>query len=302
MNTLPLILILLNQSGYAGSPLPVIDVALHAAHVEPSDVVMDIGSGDGRVVVLAAKRYGCRAIGLEFDANLVALSRRTIERNRVVHLVEIRHADALRADLGQATVVYLYHQSDFMTLLRPQLERLRKGTRIICLDYPPSWLDLKPVAKLEVAGHEHRIYVWEAGMEDRRNDSVLLACAKTYPGARFYRGERNAYMVGLAQEAAETLAEAGEQAYWRDGHPDWERKFHAIRATLGLTGKEVSARSWPTASTELTPAIAYQLIHDWETSSGHWQIISESHTMFGEGAARSRTGVWYGVVIVADEA
>jgi len=300
VNALPLLLILIGQSGYAGSPLPVIDAALQAAQVKPSDVVMDIGSGDGRVCVVAAKRYGCRAIGLEFDANLVALSRRTAERNRVAHLVEIRHADALRADLGQATVVYLYHQADFLTLLRPQLERLKRGTRMICLDYPPPWLDLKPVATLKVDGHEHRIYAWEAGMESLRNDSALLACAKTYPGARFYRGERNAYLVGLAQETAETLAAAGEQAYWRDGHPDWSTRHGAIRERLGLSGNEVTAFSWPDTSDEITPQIAYQLFYDWQRSPGHWRVVANPHAMFGEWAAQSRSGVWYGVVIVAD--
>jgi SAM-dependent methyltransferase len=300
VNALPLLLLLIGQSGYSGSPLPVIDAALQAAHVQQSDVVMDIGSGDGRVCVLAAKLHGCRAIGLEFDANLAALSRRTVERNRVAHLVEIRHADALRADLSRATVVYLYHQSDFLTLLRPQLESLKPGTRIVCLDYPPPWMDLEPVTTLTVDGHEHRIYVWEVGMESRRNDSVLLACAKSYPGARFYRGERNNYLVAMAQETAEELARDGERAYRWDGHPDWEQRFHEIRATLGLTGCEISARSWPTTSAELTSQIAYQLLYDWERSAGHWQVISESHTMFGEGTARSRTGVWYAVVVVAD--
>jgi len=241
VNALPLLLILLNQSGYAGSPLLVIDAALQAAHVTPADVVMDIGSGDGRVCVVAAKVYGCLAVGIELDSNLVKLSRNVVLRNGVQNLVTILHEDVLRSDLSRATIVVCYHQADFLTLLRPQLERLRKGTRIICLDYPPPWLDMEPVAKLEVDGHEHRIYLWEAaGMEDRRNDSVLLACAKEYPGARFYRGERNAYLVGLAQEAAETLAAAGEQAYWRDGHPGWGTRHGAIRERLGLSGNEVT--------------------------------------------------------------
>lgn len=309
VNALPLLLLLIGQSGYAGSPLPAIDAALQAAHVQQSDVVMDIGSGDGRVCILAAKLHGCRAIGLEFDANLAALSRRTVERNRVAHLVEIRHADALRADLSRATVVYLYHQSDFLTLLRPQLESLKPGTRIVCLDYPPPWLDLEPVTTLTVDGHEHRIYVWEVGMESRRNDSVLLACAKSYPGARFYRGERDMLLVELAQQAANLLAQRGESGYWWDGHPDWNvnanSRYQVIRSRYGVSPVEVTAMS-SIKSSEITAEIAYGFFYDWYRSSSpkerssHWTVVSTEHKRYGDAVARSRSGTWFGVVIVAD--
>jgi len=301
MNTIPLILILLSQSGYAGSPLPVIDLALSVAGVRSDDVVYDIGSGDGRVVCLAAKKYGCKAVGIELDANLVNLSRMATIRNGVQNRVTIRHENALTADLSDATVIYLYHQTEFLDKLWSRLESLRKGTRIICLDYTPSCVALgNPIKTIEVGGHEHKIYM--CTIEDK--ESPLVSAARLYSGVEFYNGKREALLVDLAQQTVDTLASQNMHKYWPgrggDGHPDWDRKRIIISNKFGMKGVEVTAISWPYKSEKITAEITRGLFYDWQRSAGHWNVISKQHEIYGDAVARSNSGIWYGCIIVAD--
>lgn len=299
MTMLPtLLLILLGQSGYASSPLPAIDAALAVAQVQPDDVVLDIGCGDGRVCVLAAKRYGCRAIGIELDANLARLAERTVARNRV-RGVEIRHEDALQADLSAATVVYVYHQTKFLDALRPQLERLKPKTRVVFLDHAPTWLDLSPARTLATDQHTHKLYLWTVGACEGK-DPMIVSVGRHYPGVRCFGGLREPLLVELAQDCADRLASNGEAAYWRDGHPGWDGRFHRIRSRLGVSAVEVSAFSWPNPSDTLTVEIVRGFFFDWQRSSGHWAVVSAPHARFGEGVAKSRANIWYGVVITAD--
>jgi ribosomal protein L11 methylase PrmA len=147
------LLLLIGQSGYAGSPLECVEAALDVAGTSPSSVVYDIGSGDGRVVVFAAKKYKCRTVGIEFDKNLAELSKETARRNKVS--IEIRCEDAFKSDLSKATVIYLYHQAEFLKKLKPQL---KTGVIVVCLDCPLPWLNEKPVRVIKVDEHEHSIY------------------------------------------------------------------------------------------------------------------------------------------------
>ena len=140
-------------------------MAMAVAEVTADDVVYDIGSGNGKVVIYAAKKYGCRAVGVELDARIAGISREAVAKNGVQNLVTIRHEDALKSDLSDATVVFLFHQTGFLELLRTQLERLSVGTRVVFLDHPPEWLKLTPATTLKVGEHEHRIYMWEVPHE-----------------------------------------------------------------------------------------------------------------------------------------
>jgi SAM-dependent methyltransferase len=307
MNVLLPILLILGQSGYQGSPLPAIHHALIAAEVSSKDVVYDIGSGDGRVCILAAKQYNCKAIGIELDENLVNISRLTILKNGVRGRVKIRHEDALKANLSDATVVFLYHQTNFLKMLRPQLEKLAVGTRVICLDYPPPWMDLQPVKTVKVGEHTHKIYMWKC--EAKEKDTVLISTAKHYPGIQFFKGERNDLLVKLAQDCANLLASRGVYKFWPpgrggprdgDGHPNWDSRYRQIKSQLQMTGCEVTAMSWPDTSNIFTPRIANELFYDWERSPGHWRVISTSHKMYGEAFARTQAGIWFGAIIVAD--
>jgi SAM-dependent methyltransferase len=294
---LPVLLLIVGQSGYAGSPIPCVEAALEVAGVSSSSIVVDIGSGDGRVCVIAAKVYGCKAIGIELDGNLAALSRKTIERNRVSHLVEIRHEDALKSDLSTASVVFLYHQSDFLKALRPQIERLKPGTVVACLDYPLPWTDSKPIRTLTVDGHQHSIYAWRCGVED----SPLVQAAMLYPGVRFHEGLRDAYLVGLAEWNSKQQA-----TYGRQDHYEFQRRYDDVRKTLGMRAVEVAAESWSWQSNEPMNVIAKGMFESWAQSRGpqpladHWGVVSKPHARYGDGLARSRRGIWYATIIVAD--
>ncbi len=127
--------------GYDATPPAVVTAMLQLAGVEPQDLVFDIGSGDGRIVILAAEQFKARGVGIELDETLVALSRQTVQEKGLQDKVQIIHANALDVDLSPADVVTLYLPPPGMTLLRPHLERtLRPGTRVVSNDAEmPGW-------------------------------------------------------------------------------------------------------------------------------------------------------------------
>jgi len=115
----------------------VIDRMLEIAGVQPGDVVFDIGSGDGAIVIRAAKKYGVHAVGIEIDEALVRKARSNAYKEDVEHLVDFRAQDAFTADVSPATVVTLFMLPEFNAKLRVILERqLRPGTRVVSHDYP----------------------------------------------------------------------------------------------------------------------------------------------------------------------
>src|SRR5919106_1462799 len=137
----------------------VIDRMLELARVKSGDVVYDIGSGDGAIIIRAAKKYGVRAVGIEIDPDLVLKARDNAFREKVEHLVEFRAQDAFSADVSPATVVTLYMLPEFNAKLRPILERqLKPGTTVVCHDYPvEGWT---PVKVERVSGnllHDHTV-------------------------------------------------------------------------------------------------------------------------------------------------
>lgn len=125
----------------------IIDAMLDLAGARSSDVLYDLGCGDGRVLVRAAQRHGIRAIGIEWDAERVELARRRAHEARVSALVEVRSGDVNAADVGDATVVYTYLR-DAQTTLIPRLRReLRPGTRLVSREFdygewPPDGTDV----------------------------------------------------------------------------------------------------------------------------------------------------------------
>jgi protein-L-isoaspartate O-methyltransferase len=154
---------------YVPSPIEVVDRMLEFADVKKGDVVFDVGSGDGRMVIQAAKKYGVKGVGLELDSRLVELARAEAKRQGVDHLVEFRQGDALKADISTATVVTLYMLPSFNKVLRPILEKqLKSGARVVVHDYPvEGWNPVKweemPLmdTRPEVAPHKHIIYLYQ---------------------------------------------------------------------------------------------------------------------------------------------
>lgn len=118
-----------------------VDEMLRLAGVTPGDVVYDLGSGDGRVVIAAARDYGARGVGLELDAALVAESTLAAHRAGLAGRVAFRQADVLVAPVAEATVVTLYLLPPLVRRLQDRLYgELRPGARIVAHDYPfPDW-------------------------------------------------------------------------------------------------------------------------------------------------------------------
>ena len=141
----------------------VIDRMLEMARVKAGDLIYDIGSGDGAIIIRAAKKYGVRGVGIEIDQDLVLKAQSNAFREKVEHLVEFRAQDAFTADVSPATVVTLYMLPEFNAKLRPILDRqLKPGTRVVSHDYPiEGWV---PDRVEDVKGtflHDHKVLLFE---------------------------------------------------------------------------------------------------------------------------------------------
>jgi SAM-dependent methyltransferase len=113
-----------------------VDEMLRLAAVQPGDLVYDLGSGDGRIVITAAREWGARGVGIEIDGKLVAESRENAKREGVADRVSFREGDIFKADLREATVVTMYLLTSLVERLQPKLfAELRPGTRIVAHDY-----------------------------------------------------------------------------------------------------------------------------------------------------------------------
>jgi SAM-dependent methyltransferase len=128
---------------YVPTPQKVVDKMLEMAEIKKGDVVYDLGCGDGRIVVTAAKRYGVKAAGFDIDPVRVRESRENVRKNNVEHLVTIHHEDVFTLDLREANVVTLYLLPSLNVKLMPQLEKLKPGSRILSHDF--NMAGAKPV-------------------------------------------------------------------------------------------------------------------------------------------------------------
>ena len=119
----------------------VADAMLQLANVTASDVVFDLGSGDGRIVIIAAQKYGARGVGIELDAKLVEQSRQNARDAGVESRVTFTRGDLFAADLTTATVVALYLSTSMNRALAPKLQReLTPGARVVSHQFPmPDW-------------------------------------------------------------------------------------------------------------------------------------------------------------------
>ena len=120
---------------FVPTPKDVVNKMLDLAQVKKTDLVYDLGCGDGRIVVAAAKRFGCKAVGYDIDPERVRESRENVKKNKVEHLVTIEQRDVFKLDLSKANVVTLYLLSDLNVRLIPQLEKLKPGSRIVSHDF-----------------------------------------------------------------------------------------------------------------------------------------------------------------------
>ena len=147
---------------FASTRQPVADAMLTLAGVTADDVVYDLGSGDGRIVIMAAQKYGARGVGIEIDSKLVELSRQLAREGAVEDKVTFVEADMFTADISAATVVTLYLSTTINEDLEPKLRRdLKPGSRIVSQQFPMGrWI---PDRTLRVLGQDLFLWIVPAG-------------------------------------------------------------------------------------------------------------------------------------------
>jgi precorrin-6B methylase 2 len=146
------------------TPQFLVDRMLEAGHVKPGELVYDLGSGDGRVVIAAAQQYGARAVGIELMPDLVRKARERIQSLGLADRVSIIEGSALRVDLSPADVVTMCFLTNSNLRLRPHLERqLKIGARVVSNEFPIRGWKATEMIQVRVGKVEHSIFVYEIG-------------------------------------------------------------------------------------------------------------------------------------------
>lgn len=155
---------------FTPTPQDVVEKMLELAAVKKGNVVYDLGSGDGRILITAATKYGCKAVGYEIDPELVKLSRKQVQKANLKSLVTIHQADLFNADLSNADVVTLYLLPVQNKKLIPRLKKLKAGSRIVAHEFPlPGFAaDKKVKIESKESGEKHTLYLWTAPLKTSR--------------------------------------------------------------------------------------------------------------------------------------
>ncbi len=150
---------------FVPTPMPVVEKMLEMARVDKDDVLYDIGCGDGRIVIAAAKSYGARGVGIDIDAKLIEECEASAKREGVESLTRFIRMDATKARFSEATVVAVYLLPESLELLRPQFEsQLPAGALVVSHNYAiPGWDDrlIRTESITDENGRKHRVLLYE---------------------------------------------------------------------------------------------------------------------------------------------
>ena len=164
---------------YVPSTMPVVAKMLELASVTKDDIVYDMGCGDGRILIMAAKKYGARGVGVDLDPVRIAEAKKNAEQEGVSHMVEFRAEDGTKTDISKATVVTLYMFKWFNNAISPKLQKLRPGSRVVAHDFDID--DWKPTSVVnldaERNNHEgierpHTLYLWLVGASEKTESAL----------------------------------------------------------------------------------------------------------------------------------
>jgi tRNA G37 N-methylase Trm5 len=151
---------------FVPTPQEVVDKMLELAEVKKDDVVYDLGCGDGRIVVTAAKKFGVKATGFDVDPDRIKESMENVKKNKVGDKVEIKQEDIFTLDLSKANVITLYLLPSLNVKLIPQLEKMKPGSRIVSHSFDMKGVKPKKVVQVPTKdGGERTIYLWVTPLE-----------------------------------------------------------------------------------------------------------------------------------------
>jgi len=156
---------------YVPTPNEVVEKMFELADIRPGEIVYDLGCGDGRIPVLAAKKFGVRSWGFDINPVRVKESLENVKKNNVAQLVTIKQQDIFELDLSKADVITLYLLPRLNVKLIPQLDKLKPGCRIVSHDFnmegvrPKREISYRPS---DGSSREHRVYLWVTPLEKER--------------------------------------------------------------------------------------------------------------------------------------
>jgi tRNA A58 N-methylase Trm61 len=154
---------------YVPTPDEVVEKMLTLADVRPGEIVYDLGCGDGRIPIAAAKKYGVKTWGFDINPVRVKESLENVEKNNVKSLVTIKLQDIFELDLSKADVITLYLLPQLNVKLIPQLDKLKPGCRIVSHDF--NMEGVRPKRELTYTppgGREHRVFLWVTPLEKEK--------------------------------------------------------------------------------------------------------------------------------------
>jgi cyclopropane fatty-acyl-phospholipid synthase-like methyltransferase len=154
---------MLQEFPYLPSPVSVVDAALDLAKFKPNEVFVDLGCGDGTVLIRAVERFGIFSVGLEIDGKLVKIAQMKAKASGLRNLIEIVHADLFKVDISRFNVVYAYPYPPVVGSLSEKISNeCKRGSRILVHDY--ALKNLQPAKIVQIPGgacHTHMIYFYQ---------------------------------------------------------------------------------------------------------------------------------------------
>jgi SAM-dependent methyltransferase len=203
---------------YVTTPEHVVDAMLGLAHVKPSDNVLDLGSGDGRIVIKAAAAHGARGMGVEIDPELVKLSNENARKAGVADRAKFVEQDLFETDLTRASVITMYLLPDVNLKLRPSLLKLKPGTRIVSHDWDMG--DWEPDAKVVVDVPDKKLGV-------RKQSTLMLWNVPALIDGAWSAGKRIRLQLAQKYQMLSGSAQLGGESY-----PDVTGRVDGDRAHL----------------------------------------------------------------------
>jgi len=174
-----------------------VSLMLKTANVGPNDLVYDLGAGDGKIAIAAAKEFGAKAVGIEFNPNMAAYAQRNANQAGVGHLVKIINGDIFVEDFSKATVVTLYLLPDLNIQLRPTILKMKPGTRVVSHAFTMG--DWEPDKEISLDAHAYYWVVPANVAGEWSLDGVAFKNAKLTLSQRYQKIGGNITIGGKSQ-------------------------------------------------------------------------------------------------------